>query len=839
MKKIFISILILICVMSFYQIYGNTVYVVMSCDTSIWRNTSGEDDAFTYENEFDFDVFSNPAGVYRDVMDDTFRLSHTDSDGNPFKFSWYMHGGGWFQYGKNLNAIGTTYLIKKYWGNDLIKWGDELTYHFHHYIWSGTDWRMANAFSDCIWDFDWTLSQMMLDEDVFPISYRAGWLYMDNDYQTFLDKWLPFRLDAGSWMADCTPYHPSYTNYKTAGDMKGWEARCYYMKDFSTTVANTIFSNASLGKPQVVCIWSHQNEADFVSQIEFVDTNLHSAALAHPDVKFLYYTDKEAMNAYTQTDDMTPPKLEIDETKTGVTSTLSIHTDEDIYEVMPWIAARKYTGEYVRLDATKISEGEWQCVYPNVEIDKIGAGVMDINGNVATKILNDGSYRWQTQSDFYYSSPDNLNVDAKKDSVALDYITTSVITQAEQDSQSDIIKRSYWVAQSFIPKSSSISKIVIAATVTTPSEFRVELRPINSGGYPSDDIKDVLTSATASISVSGNTTANLVYSGLSLDGRKYAIVVKGISGSAKLRMSTLNPYADGMLMRAYSLAWISVSAYDLLFQIYDGGGGVSIDQSTSNNVAYTSEPGYFVMQTVKSDFASLNSIEVFASSVSANDIISLQLRKTDENGMPDFSEGSLLASGSVTVVSPGAQVISLNYTVPDDINGKNIAFVFLCPQTGLNSAKLGYSSNDSYKDGMMFVSYDLTNMIPKPQDDLYFVIHSNGYVPNGILLMTFDAKKKALFTKAKLQAESITNNALIKYRLRFADSMSEIQNSSWSQYYTDLEIPLTNSNKYNIAQAEITLLSLNQAETPILKSFEIFYDYSIPSSSMNNYFMLY
>ncbi|HEQ60497.1 MAG TPA: hypothetical protein ENN74_02700, partial [Firmicutes bacterium] len=290
---------------------SQTVYVIPSCDTSIWDNTSGGNVHYNYINEFDFDVFTNRHAVVAEVMSATFRNAHQDSVGQPFVLSWFMHGGGWFHLGTNTTAITPLYLIREYWGPQLEQWGDELAYHYHHFDWNGSQWVMADTFLEYLWDFEGTLAQMVIDEALYPVSFRSGWNYMDNSYQHELEKWMPYRLEGGSWMASAVPYHPSFADYRVPGTMKGWEVRHYYTGSFSQSVSDQMFSTAAAGTDQVVCIWSHQNEPTFPQQWDGVHTRLENSAAAYPSVQFLYGTARETMRQWQGASDFEAPALEL------------------------------------------------------------------------------------------------------------------------------------------------------------------------------------------------------------------------------------------------------------------------------------------------------------------------------------------------------------------------------------------------------------------------------------------------------------------------------------------------------------------------------------------------
>ena len=121
------------------------------------------------------------------------------------KMTWWMMAGNIFRYATNTNMpvpnIMTLYLMKKYHGDNVLANGDELTLHYHTFYWSDYDqdgmyfWNQAKTFLESLDDFNVTLAQFLLEEQVFPVSFRSGWHYMDNDWQNYLDeRILPYSL---------------------------------------------------------------------------------------------------------------------------------------------------------------------------------------------------------------------------------------------------------------------------------------------------------------------------------------------------------------------------------------------------------------------------------------------------------------------------------------------------------------------------------------------------------------------------------------------------------------------------------------------------------------------
>ncbi len=396
-----------------------TVYVVLSSDTSVWGVTGGQYGVASW------DVFESRTGVLARVYDEVFRYTHIDSLGNPFKITWFMHGGAWFRTAVNSTPISALYHIRKNWEEDIETWGDALEYHFHHYVWDGSDWAMAPTFAETIWEYEWVMSQMMLEENLFVTSFRSGWNYMDDAYQQYLERWVPFRMEGvqSNWV----PYHPSFEDYRVPGAMKGWEVRHIYMKSFSASRANQIFAAASLGTDQVACIWSHQNEADYPEQIAAVDQVLHTAQENSPAVQFVYCSAREAMQKWLNHTSSTPPPLEVESIIAGDEVNVAIHTSDDIYQEQPWVAARRYAGDCVRLDAIKTGPGIWEFDYSRRDYDRVAVGVSDAFGNEIIAPIRQGSYRWTHPSDFAQGSSGRVDFDTTPTRVVLQNIAGAYV----------------------------------------------------------------------------------------------------------------------------------------------------------------------------------------------------------------------------------------------------------------------------------------------------------------------------------------------------------------------------------------------------------------------------
>ncbi len=804
---------------------SQTVYVIPSCDTSIWWNTSGGYVHDYYIHEFDFDVFTNRHAVVAEVMSATFRNDHQDSRGQTFKLSWFMHGGGWFQVGTNSTAITPLYLIKEYWSPQLESWGDELAYHFHHFDWNGTQWVMAATLLEELWDFEWTLAQMVIDEGVYPVSFRSGWNYMDTSYQLELEKWMPYRLEGGSWMSGAVPYHPSFTNYQVPGSMKGWEVRHYYTGSFSQSVSDQMFSAAGAGTDQVVCIWSHQNEPTFPQQWHDVHTRLENSAATYPAVEFLYGTARDMMRQWQGADDEEAPPLDLSLQRTATTADVTIHTATDIYPVTPLVAARRATLEYELLAPTLVEPGKWQFEYLLEDYDRIVVGVCDIYGNVSLKEVKDGHRAWTTQSEFASAERSHVDIEQRVNDVilALETETVPTVDQRQKDSLTPTLNRGYWIGQTFVPTQGGLSGVELGANVSGgPVEILVELRSVAPDGFPDERPEGLLASGVASLVSSGTAVAALSYSGLVLDGRAYVLVFRQGSGTATLRMSSTNVYPSGTLVRAFGGNWITID-FDCYFRTFDQDGFVDQSQTVVNAETYVLRKGVFLAQTFDSGtMQGIAQVDFAVEQSDPGESLDIELRRTLPLGVPDPTAEGLLDQSTVSVNGPGIYSSHPNWSIPPSDQGQLLAIVFSNPASDNNSVRLGHSAADTYPGGQYIAFEDLSPTYPG--GDLYLGLYGITWASTGTLTWDFDAEALVQWTEGVWSATAELGESTISARFKFADSQGALDTASWSASYTQCPFSLEQEPRSRWMRAEVLLQSLLAGDSPVLSRFEIYYE---------------
>lgn len=360
------------------------IYVQFCSDTS----TDGLGTNNHY-NTFPVDDYSyvSPTGQAATVMAESYRNAHRDSLGNPLKLTWYMLCGSIYAGGITTSPIFPYELMMDNHGAEIARWGDEMAYHYHTWFWDGTAWNQAAEFTPCQPDFEQTVAHLVLDRDFYPCSFRAGWNWMSDIWENYLDDWFPYRFEGASPLGNWVPYHPSVTDWKSVGSQRGWE--CWYDYTPSQTAAKieAAFAAAYLGKDQVMTLWSHLKETDFPTKIDEAHNYLAAAHTRYPSVEFEYLTGREAMLKWRQGTDTTPPVVSVSTSDLNGVRTATFSTNEAIYQRQPFVALKNVDGTYTRLDCTSVGTNQWQVSYSLADTSKVSVAVTDWFGNATVQAL--------------------------------------------------------------------------------------------------------------------------------------------------------------------------------------------------------------------------------------------------------------------------------------------------------------------------------------------------------------------------------------------------------------------------------------------------------------------
>jgi hypothetical protein len=395
-----------------------TVYMVLGSDTALW-NVDGGIDTSIYHNHFSPDLFIQPWANAYQVINSAFRQQFADSAGNPLKLTWWVLVGSVYGQAENNNVpiinLLPLHLMQEYHGATLRQLGDELTLHYHTFYWSDYEgygvyyWNEAESFHPCRADWDLALAQSLLEEGVFPVSFRSGWHYMDNEWQGYLNQLLPYSMD-DDWPADVpwytnqpiynvrdwseapsnfVPFHPCPTNYQLPGVSAGWNVRSEKCDSVDQTYMNQVFSDAAAGTNEVVSLWYHLPESDFPAQMVRMDALAHAALSNYPAVPFYYCTAVEAMQRWQGVEGQSPPALDIVEQVTGQTLTLQVSTSKPIFQAQPFVAVKDIFAQYQIVPCAPAGANAWTALVPvpRNQIAKYGVAVADLVGNLTNCIV--------------------------------------------------------------------------------------------------------------------------------------------------------------------------------------------------------------------------------------------------------------------------------------------------------------------------------------------------------------------------------------------------------------------------------------------------------------------
>lgn len=393
---------------------GRVLFVIGS-DTGLWTGL----DVARYRCTLSGALYTDPAMNASRVMDPAFRSALTDRHGTPMKLTWWMMAGNMFRLSVNTDipvpSTMPVYLMKRFHGDRLRQWGDELTFHYHTWVWSDRNgdgiwyWNQGVSYDEFAPDFDQTLAELLLEEELFPVSFRSGWHAMDNAWQERIDRLLPFSMH-NDWPAvhtDATepvdnvydwsrapstfiPFHPSLSDYQVPGNARGWNLRSCYITEGDSVFLAQRFAAAAGGADQVVCLWAHLPEADFAENLQRVNAAVHAVAMQYPSVDYRYCTAVEAMQTWLGTPDTTHPHLTLVESEAPTGGVLwTIRVDEPIFQPEPFVATKDRYERYRILPITRTGPNEWRTTagVARDDIARVGVAVTDTAGNLTTRII--------------------------------------------------------------------------------------------------------------------------------------------------------------------------------------------------------------------------------------------------------------------------------------------------------------------------------------------------------------------------------------------------------------------------------------------------------------------
>lgn len=390
------------------------VYFVLCSDTGTWDGL----DVSARTVFLRFDLYASPTGNAAQVINPQFRGRIRDSNGLPMRFTWFMLDGSMVATNTNPEVqnrwISNLEMIQRYHSGSIGAVGDELSFHYHNWIWSDPDgnrvfhWNQSVNLDEYRNDFFETLGHIVIEGGLLPTSFRSGWHYMEDRWEALIDSIIPYRFENTSphqgrdttepldniydWSRaslDWAPYHPAASDYQLQGNLNGWETRCVYMKSATLDKMNAVFAAAFRGDNQLVTIWSHLPEGDFPQQIIAVDSIIHLAHAYYPEVAFEYLTATEAMKRWRGVQDDAAPTITWTLQREPDSTTVEISLSEPLWQDAPLVFGKSPEGAVAVLLPQRSGERRWHVVFDedSTPYRILGIAGTDTAGNSSVSIV--------------------------------------------------------------------------------------------------------------------------------------------------------------------------------------------------------------------------------------------------------------------------------------------------------------------------------------------------------------------------------------------------------------------------------------------------------------------
>lgn len=345
--------------------HAGRVYVVLNIDT--------EGPTTLRENK-DWDA------VRREVATTTsrsFRERFADSEGRPLAFNWYvvhwiaehhLSIGRDVGYHRIFDAYRDVLSEAKKSGFD-----DEMHWHYHHV-------HLDNESDNRDWStsplYDAILSRAMLERGFFPACYRAGNTWEDQGCSTWLETWIPFDFSNRSpqrglnfdWSNAPTTwsiYSPDTNDVQREGTQKRVMGRSISIENgwFREEEVEAAFLRARGGEDAYISFFTH----DYRPMAAFIEQGMslvQRVAKRYPEVTFHNSGAVTALQALSHRDPGSALRLHSEKASTHV----DLWANQPLFNPYPWIAARRTSGEIVRIvpERIPVPRPTWRVDFSNL-----------------------------------------------------------------------------------------------------------------------------------------------------------------------------------------------------------------------------------------------------------------------------------------------------------------------------------------------------------------------------------------------------------------------------------------------------------------------------------------
>jgi len=353
-----------------------------------------------------------------EVFGREFREAALDSDGQPWKISWFCMDHGDLASNPRSKALGYG-IVHDFYKNAICRFDsdDEIQFHFHPRALNGDPLSASTSYNNNSHHFVHELAQRLLRFEWFPSSFRPGFHSIRPDSNLFVEQWFPFDysnqsydthtgqpdLDGGrfgdwgkstkSWAG----YRPAVHDYQSQGELRRTVFRCLNVGTRHRLLTRghvlEAFQEARERGFSVLAFTNH-DWRDIRPDISWVRSTVASVASDFEDVKFLY-SGAEQAGVATVGNQRVKPNLSLG--VTGGAAVINLDGGE-IHGGQPFFEFQTASGQVFHDNLDVVKPGlVWTYRFDSAtfsidEISKIGVGAAS-RGGTSAKVVTRSSNR--------------------------------------------------------------------------------------------------------------------------------------------------------------------------------------------------------------------------------------------------------------------------------------------------------------------------------------------------------------------------------------------------------------------------------------------------------------
>jgi hypothetical protein len=328
------------------------------------------------------------------ICSDKFREKHSDSQGLPWKYSWFVLDHVGFSGINPRNRDIRHHAVFNYYTSSsfTVPKGDFIGWHYHPLPINGNLHCSGNTFLNSS-NITEILARKIIDKCWFPAVFRPGFHTERPDISWFLEQWIPFDYGnqaiessapihgdlAGSRFGDWhraprswVPYHPDHSDYQTHGACNRLIARCLNMKarlrEISQSDVDDAFIEAA-EKGKSLLSFTNHDFRNMAPEITRVYDFIQNANSKFPSIKVTHANALEAFRLMTgrfpQSPDLSCKIVKVD----NDSYRLCARTVSSLFGPQPYLAIRTVDGDYIWKNFDFEDLNSWSFTFDWQDID--------------------------------------------------------------------------------------------------------------------------------------------------------------------------------------------------------------------------------------------------------------------------------------------------------------------------------------------------------------------------------------------------------------------------------------------------------------------------------------